>query len=252
MTSSDGEIIRYKRVKPDIIPEATLSNAYSAIIQIIEGDMKEQGVAIASGADLPSGVSAWRAIEALKASDYESIGNQIDNYIEFLTDLTEKLVDMIAADQAEEVVEIPKGGGDSEAFKIVGKSIFEERENKDQIPDGLIVVDPNRTIRIEMENNAGWTEAGRRDLIIELVGADLMPKETAVELMKVGNTREIIKQMEIEMTKGHSIIDMPEFKLLPVEIQQAIVQYLQQGGIINDPDATPEDIAAVEQQGKEQ
>jgi hypothetical protein len=52
----------------------------------------------------------------------------------------------------------------------------------------------------------------------------------------------------VEMTKGKSIIDMPDFKMLPVELQQAIVQYLAQGGNANFPDQQPPDAGGKKQE----
>jgi hypothetical protein len=64
-------------------------------------------------------------------------------------------------------------------------------------------------------------------------------------MLNVGNTKDIMKQMQMEASRGKSIIDMPDFKLLPKELQVAIVQYLSQGGVITDPNARPEDIEEV-------
>jgi hypothetical protein len=243
LTTNDGEILRYKKIKPDVMEESQVSSAFFNVIGIIEKDIKEQGVAVATGGDVPSGIKAWRAIESLKESDYASIGTQLSNFEECLTDLTEKLVDLLASNKTtSEVVQIPKDNGKTETFKVIGALGAEAMQNK---PEDLIVIDPNMTVKVEQESQVGWTEVGKKDMVIELVGAGLLPVEAAINMLNVGNTKDIMKQMQMEASRGKSIIDMPDFKLLPKELQVAIVQYLSQGGVITDPNARPEDIEEV-------
>jgi len=106
---------------------------------------------------------------------------------------------------------------------------------KGEMPQNLVVVDPNRKVKVEMESTLGYTEEGKRGIILELIQAGLLPAETAIEMLRFGNTRDIIKKLEEQMTKGKSLIDAPDFKLLPKALQAAIAQYLSQGGVINDP-----------------
>ena len=243
LTTNDGEILRYKKIKPDVMEESQVSSAFFNVIGIIENDIKEQGVSMATGGDVPSGVKAWRAIESLKESDYASIGTQLSNFEECLTDLTEKLVDLIASNKTEsEVVQIPKDNGRTETFKVIGAQGAEAMQN---LSKDLIVIDPNMTVKVEQESQVGWTEVGKKDMVIELVSAGLLPAEAAINMLNVGNTKDIMKQMQMEASQGKSIIDMPDFKLLPKELQVAIVQYLSQGGVITDPNARPEDIEEV-------
>lgn len=236
-TTNDGEFIRYKRVKPEVMEEASVPNAFMEMINMLDNDLREQGVTMASSGQLPSGIKAWRAIESLKESDYASIGTPQDNLNECLTDLTEKLIEMLAEDMVEiETAQVEaEKQGQSDAFKVVGKR-GAEILGQDKL-NGVVVIDPNRTTKVEIESGISWTEEAKKDLAIELLGAKAISIQTALEMLKVGNSQEIIDQMVKEGTMGKTIIDMPEFKMLPRDLQQAIVTYLQQGA----PEA-PQDI----------
>lgn len=248
VTTNDGEIIRYSRIKPEIMQESQIGQAFISILQNLESDMREQGVAISTGGDIPAGVKAWRAIEALKENDYNGIGQQIENLQDCLTDLAEKFVDMVASELVTtEVVQVPKADeqGKTEVFGVIGKQGAEVMQNK---PDSLVVVDPNRKVKVEMESTLGYTEEGKRGIILELIEAQLLPAEMAIEMLRFGNTRDIIKKLEEQQTKGQSLIDMPDFKLLPKVLQAAIAQYLSQGGVINDPNVPLEEKANLTKQ----
>jgi hypothetical protein len=239
LTTNDGEFIRYKRVKPEVMEEASVPNAFMEMINMLDNDLREQGVAMFSSAQLPTGVKAWRAIETLKESDFASVGTQQDNLNECLTDIAEKLIEMLAQDMTEiETVQVEaEKEGETDAFKVVGKS-GADILGKDKLND-VVVIDPNRTTKVEIESGISWTEEAKKDLAIELLGAKAISIQSALEMLKVGNSQEIMDQMIKEQTQGKSIIDMPEFKMLPRDLQQAIAAYLAQGAPAapaNEPD----------------
>jgi len=236
LTTNDGEFIRYKRVKPEVMEEASVPNAFMEAISLVEGDLKEQGVSVAAMSTLPAGVQAWRAIETLKESDYASIGIQMDNLNECLTDLTEKLIEMLAYDITEfETVQIPMAQGKTEAFKVIGKRGADAlTAGGEALPADVVVIDPNRLTKVEIESSLAWTEQGKKDMAIDLVGKQLIPVEIALDMLKVGNTQEIMEKLQAQSTMNKSMIDMPDFKLLPPELQQAVARYLADGGQITD------------------
>ena len=230
LTTNDGEFIRYKRFKPEVMPEAGVPNAFMETINLIEEDLKEQGVALTNASSLPQGVEAWRAIESIKDIDYSSIGSQQDNLNECLTDLTEKLVEMVAYDMVEtETVIMKDENGKKQPYKVVGKRGADIMSENSDVDEDLIVIDPNRTVKVEIESDITWSEDGKRGLTLDLVKAGILPKEMALETLKFGNQRDIVQKLIEEETYGKSIIDSQEFKLLPVELQQAILKYLAQG-----------------------
>jgi len=231
LTTNDGEFIRYKRFKPEVMEEASVPNAFMNAINITENDMREQGVAMTSAAGLPTGVEAWRAIESLKEADFGSIGTQLDNLNECLTDLTEKLTEMLAYDMTDiEKVIMTDENGEPKAYRVIGKrgkDILEQTGGT--LPEDVIVIDPNRTTLVEIESDMTWTKEGQRYFVLDLVKEGILPKETALETLKFGNTKDVVAKLIQESTYGKSMIDTPDFQVLPNELKQQILTILANG-----------------------
>jgi hypothetical protein len=214
----------------------------------VDADIREQGVTAATGGGLPSGVEAYRAIETLKESDYASIGTQQDNLTDCLTDLTEKLIDMLAYDMTESEVASMKSArtGKMEAFRVVGKrgadiltsGINEDDEKaKEEALKGAVIIDPNRNTKVEIESEMTHTQEAKKELLLDLYREQLIPAELVIDMLKVGNAQEIMDKLMIEQAKGKSMIDMPDFQLLPKELQAAIAKFMATGATIsNGPD----------------
>ena len=231
MTTNDGEFVRYKRFKPDLMPEASVPNAFMEAINLVEQDLREQGVSMTSAAGIPQGVEAWRAIESLKEIDYSSIGTQAENLNECLTDIAEKLTEMLAYDMTDvENVTMKGEDGKTEGYRVVGKrgaDILSQASGS--LPSNVIVIDPNRSTKVEIESEITWTEEGKRNLVLDLIKEGILPKEMGLEALKFGNTKDILQKLISEATFGKSMIDAADFKVLPIELQQQIVQFLAQG-----------------------
>lgn len=226
-TTNDGEFIKYKRFKPEVMEEASVPNAFMSAINLVEGDLREQGVALTSAAGIPQGVEAWRAIESLKEIDYSSIGPQADNLNECLTDLAEKLTEMLAYDMTSiENVTMKDENGQPKSYKVVGKRGAELLGN---VGEDVIVIDPNRSVKVEIESDIMWTEEGKRNLVLDLIKEGILPKEIGLEALRFGNTKDILQKLISEASFGKSMIDMPDFKVLPVQLQQDILRILANG-----------------------
>lgn len=231
VTTNDGEFFRYKRFKPEVMQEASISNAFGEAINRNENDMREQGVSLTSAAGLPTGVDAWRAIESLKEADFEGVGEQLDNLNECLTDLAEKLTEMLAYDMTDiERVTMKDENGQPKVYQVIGKrgaDIMTQGGGK--LPDDIIIIDPNRTTVVEIESDMTWTKEGQRYFVLDLVKAGILPKETALETLKFGNTKDVVAKLIQESTYGKSMIDTPDFQVLPNELKQQILQILDNG-----------------------
>lgn len=231
LTTNDGEFIRYKRFKPEVMEEASVPNAFMNAIQITENDMREQGVAMTSAAGLPTGVEAWRAIESLKEADFGSIGTQLDNLNECLTDLTEKLTEMLAYDMTDiERVIMNDENGKPQAYRVIGKRGADIlKQGGGTLPEDVIVIDPSRTTLVEIESDMTWTKEGQRYFTLDLVKEGILPKEMALETLKFGNTKDIVAKLIQESAYGKSMIDMPDFQVLPDELKKQILTILANG-----------------------
>lgn len=227
ITSNDGEIVRYKRFKPEVMEEASVPNAFITAINMIEGDIKEQGVALTSASGIPQGIDAWRAIESLKEIDYSSVGQQNENLNECMVDIGEKLTEMIAYDLTSiDNVQIKDEQGNLMSQKFIGKRGADLMGN---VPKDVTVIDPNRKLKWEVESDITWTEEGTRNIVLDLVKSNILPKEMALETLKFGNTRDIIAKLTQEATYGKSMIDAPDFQVLPIALKQQILQILSNG-----------------------
>lgn len=231
VTTNDGEIVRYKRFKPEMMQEAGIPNAFMEAVNRNENDMREQGVALTSAAGLPTGVDAWRAIESLKETDAESIGTQLDNLNECLTDLAEKLTEMLAYDMVDlKRVTIKDENGMPKSFKVVGKRGADLLTGNGGLLSGdTIVIDPNRETVVEIESDMTWTKEGQRYFVLDMAKAGILPKEAAIETLKFGNTKDVMQQLIQESTYGKSMIDTPDFQVLPNELKKQILTILANG-----------------------
>lgn len=220
--TSDGEFIRYKRTAPTQLPEENYPSTLINLIGIIQQLFSSLGVnAAVSSAGIPKGVEAWRAIESLKQSDYGKMENITQNLGECLTDATEKLVELVSVTEVTpRNIVIPKT---NQRISIVGSA------GKNLAGEGTLVFNANKRLKVSIESGLTHTPEAKRELVIQLVGAQLLPRELAVEMLKIGNTREIMDKLNQDLVAGKSIVDAPDFQVLPKKLQMAIVQFLQGG-----------------------
>lgn len=222
MKTNDGEFVRYKRNAPTPLPEENYPSTLINLIGVLRDLFNSLGVTAAvSASGIPNGVEAWRAIESLKQSDYGKMENMTQNLSECLTEITEKLIELISVTEVTpRNIVIPKT---NERIKIVGSA------GKDLAPDGTLVFSPNKRLKVVIESGLTHTPEAKRELVIQMVQGGLLPKEVALDMLKVGNTREIMDKLMAESTAGKSIVDMPDFQVLPKRLQIAIIQYLKNG-----------------------
>lgn len=222
ITTKDGEFVRYKKKAPVPLPEENYPSTLINLVGVLQQLFSSLGVNVAvSSAGIPKGIEAWRAIESLKQADYGKMENLTQNLGECLTEATEKLIELVAVTETTpRSIIIPKT---REKVSIVGSA------GSEMATEGTLVFDPQMRLKVVIESGLTHTPEAKRQLIMELVGSGLLPKELAIEMLKIGNTREIMEKLNQEMVAGQSIVDMPDFQMLPKKLQMAIVQYLQSG-----------------------
>ncbi len=220
--TDDGEFVRYNRKAPTIMPEENYPSTLINLIGILRDLFSSLGVnAAVSSAGIPNGVEAWRAIESLKQSDYGKMENMTQNLSECLTAITEKLVELVSVTEiTPRNITIPST---KERISIVG-SAGEATANEKSL-----IFSPNKRLKIVIESGITHTPEAKRELVLKLVEAQLLPREMAIDMLKVGNTRDIMEKLNEDLVAGKSIVDAPDFQVLPKQLQMAIVQYLQQG-----------------------
>lgn len=220
--TSDGEFIRYKRTAPVPLPEENYPSTLLNLVGILQQLFNSLGVnAAVSSTGIPKGVEAWRAIESLKQSDYGKMENITQNLGECLTEITEKLVELVSVTEVTpRNIVIPNT---NERISIVGKG------GENMAKEGTLIFSPQKRLKVVIESGLTHTPEAKRELVMQLVGAQLLPRELAIEMLKIGNTREIMDKLNQDLVAGKSIVDAPDFQVLPKKLQMAIVQYLQSG-----------------------
>ncbi len=220
--TEDGEFVRYNRKAPTILPEENYPSTLINLIGILRDLFSALGVnAAVSSANIPNGVEAWRAIESLKQADYGKMENMTQNLSECLTEATERLVELASVTEVtpRDII-IPKT---KERINIVGSA------GKATASEGSLVFSPEKRLKIVIESGLTHTPEAKRELIMKLVEAQLLPREMAIDMLKVGNTRDIMSKLNEDLVAGKSIVDAPDFQMLPKKLQIAIVQYLKEG-----------------------
>jgi hypothetical protein len=242
-TTDDGEIVRWKRVRPEMMEESQLSSVIMEVLNRTESDIKEMGISLTSSADVPQGVEAWGAIESLKESDRESLTVQNDNFDDFVVELTETLIEMVAYDTLDiQYARHKKENGESEHIRYIGKrgaDIYKQTHEGKELPSDVIVINPNRTLKVEIENQIAWTQTAKKKVIMETAtlmanAGTPLPPEVLLDLLDFGSAEEIVDKIKYYLTFGKSIVDMPDFKVLPLDLQQAIAKYLSRGADVSN------------------
>jgi len=233
--TTDGEFVRYKRTAPTPLPEENYPATIVNLVGIIRELFNALGVnAAVSSSGIPKGVEAWRAIESLKQSDYGKMENLTQNLSECLTEATEKLIELVSVTEVTpKNIIIPNT---NERIKIVGAS------GKTLASNDTLIFSAEKRLKVVIESGLTHTPEAKRELVMQLVGAQLLPRELAIEMLKIGNTREILDKLNQDLVAGKSIIDAPDFQVLPKRLQMAIVQYLQSGADPNVKAAIDGDI----------
>jgi hypothetical protein len=228
--------------------------------------------------NVPPGVEANRAIESLIEQSGNTTVEVKKNLVDFLKRLAKKTIwnyshyladvqtvpladtePLISLDpQTGEPIEVP--GRDGQPMEVPRKLNVigaETQRGKDmmmsrQADNGasyrdILFLTSDMDIKVETASEIASTQQGRWDKVMEVVGAGILPVEVAIDLLKIGPTKDIMKKFEeqkakemeeeaqkAEMNKAEPppVDDKPKisigFKDLPPVAQ---IEYLQQLGL---------------------
>jgi len=222
LKTADFQVVRYKRNAPTVLPEENYPSTLYQLVGIFNGIIDDLSVSVAvNPAKTPKGVEAYRAIESLKQSDYGKIQDLTDNLNDCLTEITERLIELISVTEGE-----VRNIIDPESLNQIS---ITGGLGAEKPAEGVVKLDPQRRLKVVIESGITHTPQAKREFIMSLVEKQLLPRSVAIEMLKVGNTRDILNKMKTEELDGMSLVDMPDFKVLPKKLQAAIAQYLQGG-----------------------
>ena len=234
INNEHGDFIEYDVTPPE---QARIQSIPAYVFQHIanlEKWIEEQGVSTAAMGRVPRGVRAYKAIESLKQSDIANLGVAMKALEEVIKKVGEKVA-AAASRSVKTPTTIYRMNGDKpDYFQIIGSEAAKNSKKYQKLVDEgkLVVIDKNIRLKVAIESGLAYTEEGKRATMMELYGMKVIPAEMLLETLKFSNVGEIIAKVESEMvrkeTMGKSIIDMPEFKLMPQQLQKIIVQFLRQ------------------------
>ena len=187
----------------------------------------EMGAVTASIGQVPSKNTGYKMVESLKASEMSSVQHSIrrlEGTLEQMAEVTLMYIHSFATTP----IEVETQGVNSDSYEIVSEM------QKNNFVDAVPVSDRDYNVNVDIESGLAYTPDAKKQIALEMAGKGLIPLKVALDYLHIGgNTEEIATQALNEMAlkaaanKGEavSMIDTKDFKSLPSQLQQQILQY---------------------------
>lgn len=236
-----GNVYEYETTKPEQVPIAPLPQAVWNYITELNSNIEEQGASVAGLNQIPEGVKAGVAIESLKATEYANLKIPSKQLKLTVKKITERMIE-IAGNHfiTPQSVEVLDKNNDPTYFDIIGQEGIKARQAANIETDpNVIVINPDTVVDIEVESGIGFTEAGRRDTMMQIAGymlklveAQVIPIESVkvavqelLETFAFGSTQEFMQAIE----EGTMPQDFTQDQLQKLKI--ATLETLKDAGI---------------------
>jgi hypothetical protein len=228
ITNETGEIVEYTTAPLEQMPLIPIPNYLFAQIQNYEKWIEESGVSTSALGKVPRGIRAYKAIESLKQSDYANLRVPVSNLADALQKMTEKIIDLAAEHYLIPRTVYRSEDEQSENFQVIGEAGAKQPINEDVMrgENPPIVIKGSYRVKCVIENGLSYTEEGKRDTLRELFQGGVISAKHLLKGFNFANVQEILDEVAAE--SGPSMIDCADFKILPPELQQTILQYLSQ------------------------
>lgn len=219
-TDENGEIVYYKLGKPEIMPVPDIPPFFSNYINMSFGWMERYGASAVTMGSSPKGMKTYRTVEAVRQQDYASQKIAMDFMRIALTQLFNLVVYFASMYYLEPVDVKIYEQEDYNTFSVMGEKglpynmdVFEtakqmaehapQEDGQPQDPlaavkQAPVVIHQDNVVEIEFETAQSYTMEGKRQTIYQAVEAGLLSKEDAIRMLKLGNVRDIIKNLEIQ------------------------------------------------------
>jgi len=220
VTNENGDFIEYDVDKPEQLQLANIPNYVFGHLANLEKWIEERTVSAATTGKVPRGIRAYKAIEALKQSDFSNVGTPVT----LLEETLERVAELIL-EQADVYISEPQtvqrlNEENPDYFSIVGASNYSESMGENVVP-----ISADTKIDVKIESGLSYTEEGKRQTMLELYQLGLVPAEEVLKSFRFSNVGQILNKAISE--KQQSMIDTPDFMALPDELKKVILQTLQ-------------------------
>jgi hypothetical protein len=224
MLDEHGEFIEYEGPRPpEPLPIQGLPASYFNLVGLVMSLMEERGAAIISFGKVPKGVKAWRAIESLKSSEITNLNTPIKLFEKTLEEIAERILDIGYRSFLEPYTIWKVEQGQPKPYEVVSEQVAGKYPK-------AVPISTNYRVKVEIESGVAFTEEGKRQTLIQLAQLGVIPPETLLEGFQFGNVQDIVDKLinwkRQEKGLSVSIIQTPEWQLLPPELREQILKYL--------------------------
>jgi len=238
--SSSAQEIEYETSAPVQMPLQGAPASMFELINLLERNIEEQGASVSTLNQIPTGVRSGDAIETLKASEYDNLKIPTDQMKRTVKHITERMFDIAANHfiQPQTVYQMNKGKSDY--FQVVGEVGQKARKKaKMDSMDGVVIKKDTR-IKIEIESGIGFTEAGKKQTMQEIIKfMDTMMQQGLVtkqamsiitekflEIYHFGSTQEFMEALE----SGEPIDGMKDDQIMQMKV--AMLEAMKDTGVV--------------------
>ena len=236
-----GQVMEYETNPLAQMPITNPGSTPFNVIQLMDKYIEEQGASTSALAQIPSGVKANSAIENIKQSEYANLKIPTLMLKQSIKRISERMIERADKDFLQPVEVSYAQDGEPEYFDVIGTRGMELSEKVGKkLPSGIIPLDRNVKLRIEIEPGLGLTMEGKKEAMKSII-TDLMlmydkgfvaPEALQQALKKYleafgyGSTAEFMEAMEKGVTAGQ----MTENQLKQIQI--AVLQVLKDAAVV--------------------
>lgn len=236
-----GQMLEYETTPLTQMQTGTVGNTPFNMVELLNQFIDEQGASTSAMNQLPQGVKSGVAIEGIKSTEYANLKISTMMLKKSLKNIAERMIERAHKDflEPQEVSSIKDG--EPNYFDIIGKKGFDisQQVNK-KLPEGVVVIDKNTKIRIEIEPGLGLTMDGKKeamqsilDYMTKLAQMQYIPPEAMQQVVKrfletfgYGSTQELMEAMESGTSMGALNQDQIQ------KMQIAMLQVLKDTGAV--------------------
>ena len=239
--TAGGQVIEYQTTPPVPVPLPSIPGFYFNLMQMIQGNIEEQGVTTSILGKVPQGVKAGVAIESLKEAEYASLVIAQRRLKSTVKRIAEKFLD-IADDHfvtPQTVYFLEKG--EPQYFDVIGAGALKKRKDLNIETQGDITpLKKDYRVDIEIQSGMAYTKEGQKaaakelgDYMVQLAQLGILPPDvvtiflqTLLETYQFGPVAEIMEKMkEVEGMGNFTDQQIQAMKI-------AVLEVLKDAGVI--------------------
>lgn len=234
-----GQVVEYDGTPPVQANSANVPSYVFNFIGLLNSFIEEQGLSTATLGKIPSGVKAFAAIESLKESELSNLSIPLKMLRKTVKEIAELYLDYGHDYFVNPQTVYNTEQGEPDYFDIIGQNGIEKRQELGmQIPEDVAPISKDYKVRVEIDNEAAFTEEGRKSQALDLVNAiapfaqgglanpeviKLLLKET-LDRFKVGSIQDITEALDQLDTSGAvDDVDIEKIKVAMLEVMKDTV-----------------------------